>query len=203
MVRAAYDLFCANGYLGTTITGVAREAGVAVPTIYYTFGTKAALLAESMGAAIVGFELWREPPPEPVHIVDHLPWHRWWAEFTAAPTSAEALDIFIAHGVDILRRVAPLVSAVHGASREPEAAEVIRIAEERRVDTYREVVRVLAGQPGGLRRGVSVETGTDVLVVLFSAELYQALVVGRSWPHSRCIDFFREILTAQLLGPGR
>jgi AcrR family transcriptional regulator len=57
MVKAAYKLFCSNGYLGTTINAVAKEAGVAVPTVYYTFGTKAALLAESMGAAIVGFDL--------------------------------------------------------------------------------------------------------------------------------------------------
>ncbi|MDX6242096.1 MAG: hypothetical protein QOG10_7038, partial [Kribbellaceae bacterium] len=36
MVKAAYELFCRNGYLGTTISGVAHEAGVAVPTVYYT-----------------------------------------------------------------------------------------------------------------------------------------------------------------------
>jgi len=57
MVKAAYDLFCAHGYLGTTISAVAAEAGVAVPTIYYTFGTKAALFGDALGAAIVGFDL--------------------------------------------------------------------------------------------------------------------------------------------------
>jgi AcrR family transcriptional regulator len=35
----------------------AGEAGVAVPTIYYTFGTKAALFGDVLGAAIVGFDL--------------------------------------------------------------------------------------------------------------------------------------------------
>ena len=103
MVKAAYELFCSNGYLGTTISAVADEAGVAVPTVYYTFGTKAALLGESLGAAIVGFDLWREPPPEPIDIVELLPWHQWWADFEAAPTSADALDIFVTHGVDVLR----------------------------------------------------------------------------------------------------
>ena len=35
----------------------AGEAGVAVPTIYYTFGTKAALFGDALGAAaIVGFD---------------------------------------------------------------------------------------------------------------------------------------------------
>ena len=203
MVKAAYELFCRNGYLGTTISAVADEAGVAVPTVYYTFGTKAALLGESMGAAIVGFDLWREPPPEPIDIVDVLPWHTWWADFEAAPTSAAALDIFITHGVGVLQRVGPLIAAMHGAFGEPDAAEVVRMGEERRVDTYREVIRVIARKPGGLPEGMSVARATDVVVVLFSAELYQALAVGRGWSHSRCVDFFREILSAQLVNAGQ
>ena len=94
MVRAAYDLFCERGYLGTTISEVARLAGVAVPTIYYTFGTKAVLLEESLGAAILGFDRWREPPADP-DIAELLPWHHWWAEFDeATTTSGEAFDVF-------------------------------------------------------------------------------------------------------------
>jgi AcrR family transcriptional regulator len=200
MVRAAYDLFCANGYLGTTIAAVAAEAGVAVPTVYYTFGTKAALLDESVGAAIVGFDRWREPPTGPVEIDELLPWHGWWAEFQAATTSAAALDIFITHGVGILQRVGPLITAMHGATGDADAAEVVRTAEERRVDSYREAVRVIARKPGGLRRGVSAAAATDVVVVLFSAELHQSLAVGRGWSHPRCVAFFREVLTAQLIG---
>ena len=199
MVKAAYQLFCRHGYLGTTINAVATEAGVAVPTVYYTFGTKAALLAESLGAAIVGFDRWREPPPEPIDVVQMLPWHEWWAEFAAAPTSADALDVFISHGVGILQRVGPLVAAMHGASGDADAAAVTATAEERRVDSYREAVRVIAGKPGGLRRGLSLTKATDIVVVLFSAELYQALAVGRGWPHSQCVHFFRLTLTAQLL----
>ena len=48
--------------------------------------------------------------------------------------------------------------------------------------------------------GVSAAAATDVVVVLFSAELYQALAVGRGWSHARCVGFFREVLTTQLLG---
>src|SRR5690349_17426791 len=80
MVRAAYGLFSERGYPGTTITEVAQKAGVAVPTIYYTFGTKAALLAESLGAAVVGFDNWREPPADP-DISELMPQHQWWVEF--------------------------------------------------------------------------------------------------------------------------
>src|SRR3990170_2940471 len=85
MVKAAYELFCGRGYLGTTIAAVAKEAGVAVPTIYYTFGTKAVLLDESLGAAVVGFDRWREPPPDP-QIDELLPWNEWWGDFESSPT---------------------------------------------------------------------------------------------------------------------
>ena len=61
-------------------------------------------------------------------------------------------------------------------------------------------VRVIARKPGGLRHGVSAAAGTDMVVVLFSAELYQSLAVGRSCSHPRCVRFFREILITQPIG---
>ena len=198
MVRAAYELFCARGYLGTTISAVAEQAGVAVPTIYYTFGTKAALLEESLGAAIAGFDTWREPPQDPT-LDELLPMHGWWAEFMDAPTSAAAFDVFFTPGVGILERAAPLVAALHGAAGDPEAAEVARVSEERRVESYREIVAVIAGKPGGLRPGVTRARATDVLVVLFSAELYRSIRTGRGWSAARTAAFLRDLLSAQLL----
>jgi AcrR family transcriptional regulator len=198
MVKAAYDLFCERGYLGTTISEVARTANVAVPTIYYTFGTKVALLDESLGAAVLGFDQWREPPADP-DIVELLPWHGWWAEFDAATTSEEAFDIFFTHGVDVLERVAPLVAALHGAAGDPEAAEVLRVGEKRRVAAYREAVRAMAGKPGGLRPGLTRNVATDILVVLFSGELYQSIRTGRGWSAARTRAFLRDLLSAQLL----
>jgi len=201
MVRAAYGLFCAHGYLGTTMSAVASEAAVAVPTVYYTFGTKAALLDETIGAAIGGFDQWPEPPDGSLAIQELLPLLGWWAEFEAAETAEAALDIFVTHGVGVLQRVGPLIAAMHGAIGDPEAAQVVETAEERRVDSYREVVRAIAGKTGGLRRGVSVAAGTDIVVVLFSAEVYQALAVGRGWSQRRCVGFFRRALRAQLIEP--
>ena len=117
-----------------------------MPTIYYTFGTKAALLDESLGAAIVGFDRWREPPSRARRHHRAAAVARLVGGVQAAPTSAAALDIFFTHGVGVLQRVGPLIAAMHGATGDPEAAEVVRIAEERRVDSYREAVRVIAEQ---------------------------------------------------------
>lgn len=191
-------MFSAHGYLGTTISAIAKEAGVAVPTIYYTFGTKAALLEESLGAAIVGFDRWREPRPDP-QFDDLLPWHGWWGEFESSPTSRAAFDVFFTYGVRILERVAPLVATLHGAAGAPEAAEVLRISEQRRVATYRYSVRVIAGRSGGLRPGLTSATATDILVVLFSAEFYGSIRLGRGWSARRTAAFLRELLAAQML----
>jgi AcrR family transcriptional regulator len=196
MVRAAYRLFCAEGYLGTTMKAVADEAGVAVQTLYYTFHTKAALLDETVGAAVVGFDEWGGPPSS-AEIVELLPWHPWWGAFVSAPSTRAALDVFVDEGVRILERVGPLVAAMHGGSGDAEA--VVRIAEERRVRAYQEVVHLLARKRGGLRRGLGAVAATDLLVVLFSAEVYQALAVGRGWTRARCAKFFRLLLASQLL----
>ena len=56
MVGAAYRLFCEKGYVATTMEAIAREAEVAVPTLYFTFRTKGAILGEALGAAVMGFD---------------------------------------------------------------------------------------------------------------------------------------------------
>lgn len=201
MIRAAYELFCRDGYLGATISGIAERAGVAVPTIYYTFHTKSALLGEVLGAAIIGFDHWREPPPEPFAMAEMMGVHRWWNDFRAAPTSDRALGIFVRHGAGVLARVAPLVPALHVATGDPEAGPIIGVSEQRRVDSYREVVALLAVKPAGLREGLTRAAATDVLVALFSAETYQSLAL-RGWSHRRCAAFFADLLPAQLLDPG-
>jgi AcrR family transcriptional regulator len=199
MVKAAYDLFCLHGYLGTTVTAVAAEAKVAVPTIYYTFGTKAVLLSEALGAAIVGFENWREPPPEPVDLSALLPWHLWWTDFQAAPTAHEALAIFIDEGTEILRRVAPLLPAMHGSAGDPDASDFVEKNEAGRFDAYREMVEVVASKPDGLRPELTTRSATEVLAALFSPAVFQYLATMR-WSHSRCTQFFQELIANELLG---
>jgi AcrR family transcriptional regulator len=198
MVRAAYDLFSVHGYAGTTISAIAQEAGVAIPTVYYTFGTKAALLEESLGAAIVGFDQWRIPPPQP-QVDELLSAHGWWRDFESSPTSHAAFDIFFTHGIGILERVAPLVATLHGASGLPETAEILKTSEQRRVEVYRAAVRVMAGKPGGLRSGLTSATATDILVVVFSAEFYRSIRAGRGWSARRTAGLLRELLAAQML----
>jgi AcrR family transcriptional regulator len=199
MVIGAYRRFCAEGYAGTTMNAIAQEAGVAVQTLYYTFHTKAALLGDAIGAAIIGFDIWYPPPPEPIGLAELKAATPWWQLIEDATTAAEALDVFISAGVPILERMGPLMGAMHGSAGDPDAEFVVAIAEDRRIAMYREVARAVARKPGGLRDGLTATAAADLLIVLFSGETYQALSVGRGWSKPRCAEFFRGLLTSQLL----
>src|SRR6476661_5378262 len=169
MVGAAYRLFCERGYVATTMEAIAREAHVAVPTLYFTFRTKGAILGEVLGAAVMGFD-------EPVGPED-APWYR---AFEAEPDPRRSLTILVENTAPILRRVAPLLAATHAAAGDPEVMAISELSQARRRDGYRVIVRQLAGK-GGLRQGLRVARATDILLVLLGPQLFDALENGRGW----------------------
>jgi len=189
MVGAAYRLFCDKGYVATTMEAIAGEADVAVPTLYFTFRTKGAILGEVLGAAVMGFD-------EPVGPED-APWYR---AFETEPDPRRALEIVIENVAVILSRVAPLTAAVHGAATDPEVALVRQLSEKRAHEGYRDLVRLLA-RKGGLRQGLTVARATDILFVLLSAELVEALAGGRGWSFAECKRWLVDVVSQQLL-PG-
>src|SRR5450755_902891 len=54
IITAAAQRFLAHGYAGTTMRAVARDAGVALPTVELAFRTKARLLKAVIDVAIAG-----------------------------------------------------------------------------------------------------------------------------------------------------
>jgi AcrR family transcriptional regulator len=200
MVAAAYRLFCEKGYPATTMNAIAAEADVAVQTLYFTFHTKGAILAEALGAAVVGFDRWTKPPAEPFDIAEEQKQLlAWWDDFAAAPSAREALAVFVRHGTGILHRTSPLMAAMHAAAGDPDAAAVMKIGEQRRIESFREVIRLLRRKNGGLRHGLTEPRATDILAVVLGTEMYHALVSGRGWSPAECRRFLIDVLTQQLL----
>jgi AcrR family transcriptional regulator len=187
MVEAAYRLFCENGYIATTMEAIAREADVAVPTLYFTFRTKGAILGEALGAAVMGFD-------EPVGPED-APWYR---AFEAEPDPRRALKILVDNVAVILRRVGPLTAATYAAANDPEVAAVRDLGEKRQHQGYGDIVRSLA-RKGGLRQGLGVARATDILFVLLSADLFEALATGRGWSFAEYKRWLVDALSQQLL----
>jgi AcrR family transcriptional regulator len=202
MLRAAYELFCERGYAGTTMGLIAERAGVAVQTLYFTFHTKLAILDETVGASIMGFDHW-DPQVKTAMVADprraFAEFQPWFAKMEAARTQAGALAVFVDASLDILARVGPLVLATaSAAASDPEMKKTVELGEERRVEGYTLVVELLAKR-GRLRRGLDVRRGTDILLTLLSAETYQQLAVRRGWSAGECRKWLLDVLRQQLL----
>jgi AcrR family transcriptional regulator len=202
VLAAAYKLFCEHGYAPTTMDAIAKAAGVAVQTLYFTFHTKGAILGEALGAAIIGFERYT-PTPDDFDAARTPKAMAWWPSFDAESDGGKALGIFVDESLAIIRRVAPLLVAVNAAIGDADARTVVEVGERRRVDGYREVARALARKVPGFRAGVTLARATDLLLVFLGPALYQDLTAARGWSTSECKCFVNDALTHHLFSAGR
>lgn len=187
ILEAATDCFVEQGYLQTTMADIARAAGVAVQTLYLSFGGKSAVLQAALDVAIVGDD-------EPVAVLDR-PWH---TRFARAGDARTALGIFVAMGADTIPRHYPLYAAIRSSAADPEVAELLHRNREQRYATQSTVVRELFARPDTPRRDVTAAAQT--VYALLSHETYELLVVDQGWSARRWSKWVGEQLATELLG---
>ena len=191
MLDAAHDLFIERGYVGTSIGSIAELADVAPETIYSTFGTKRALLAEVVDVTIAG-----GGAAGPV--LDQ-PWVR---AMRSEPDPSRRLDILASNGAAILARRAAIDGVVSAAAAsDPELAVPRDTGKAQRLAGQRELLRIVAGS-SGWRQGLDLETATDTLYAIGSSETYRSLVVDRGWTDTQFARWYATTL-ARLLLPDR
>lgn len=189
IVKAAYRLFCAQGYAGTTMAEIAEAAGVAVQSVYFTFHTKAALLSRAYDFAVMG----EEEPQIPQR-------QAWYEAMSAEPDVTQALRHFVTGVGEITRRVTPLsLAAQVAADGDPDTARVMAFHDGMQADAYREVVKLLSAK-AGLRPGLSLERGTDLLLLYAGTEVYHVMVEMRGWSHDEWLGWTVVTLADQLFG---
>lgn len=191
MLRAGYALFCELGYATTTMEAIAAKADVAVQTLYFTFGTKAVILSEALGSAIIGFDRFEPPPPDFDAREAPKTLFSWWPAFEQAKHPRKALEIFIAANNQVMVRAAPLIVIMQAARGDPEVRAIHELAETRRVESYQTVARVIAGKRG-------LRHATDLLLAISSPALFLELR-ARGWSVRACSDFMVDVLAAHLL----
>ena len=91
ITAAATTLFVRDGFLTTTMAAIAAEAGVAVQTLYLSFGNKTAILKSAFDQAIAGDD-------EPVPVPDR-PWFR---AVLDNPDGRAALATFVESSSEIM-----------------------------------------------------------------------------------------------------
>ena len=180
LATAARRLFRERGFAGTTIESIAAEAGYSAQTVYFHFGTKAAILRHLIEQAkselvipLYQRSLAAEDPREQIALSVQI-----------GRFGAEA-------GWDLLQ--------VLGSARdEPEFQELVRGLEGEKQWGIGNLVASLAKR-GHLRHGLSEGRAVDVLMVLTSEDVFQKLVVQRGWSPDDYEAWLIAVLQRELL----
>jgi len=180
IVDAARKLFLENGYAATTINAIAKEAGVAVSTVYAIYKNKRTILRaireawhEQTHAREINEEASRQPDPERrLERVAHASRRQWEAG-------------------------GALVAIYQGAAAaDREAAVELREALRGR----RAVLdRIVEGMEAALRPGLDPARAAAILRALCQQELYRELVEESGWSTDEYEAWLFETLKEQLL----
>jgi AcrR family transcriptional regulator len=174
---AAEELFLAKGYSRTSISAVARSAGVGDATVYLAFENKAALLNAVILRAV------RDNESEGLE------------EIVETPVS-EVLQRFTTGQAAVLARAASLIALGEGAARMDAELRPFRDQAQRNLrNAFRQVADQLAA--GGLLR-VSAEEAADTIYGISSEVTFLRMTEGVGMSADRYADWLNETLRAAL-----
>lgn len=190
IVATAGELFAERGYTATSLADIAAAAGVARPTVFAAFGSKAALLRQVLDQALAGDDA-------PVAVADR-PWFR---PVWDATTPSAVLDAYAEVCLIIARRAADLFETVRRAADDaPEAAELWNTLQANRRAGARMIVERLHTL-GGLERELDPDTATDILWIFNDPAHYAALVSQRGWTEHTFRRWLAHTMHNALLPP--
>jgi TetR/AcrR family transcriptional regulator, regulator of cefoperazone and chloramphenicol sensitivity len=180
IAEAARRLFTRDGYAATTLVGIAREAGVAVQTVYAVYGSKAGILRVLREAAM-------DQPDAEAMFVNAM----------AEPSAPLSLGLF-ARSIRRRWEQSGDVVAIHrdAGTADPEirAGEAATLA--RRRGGILGLANVLAP---ALRPDVDVAQASAILDALTLPEVYAELVEVQGWTPDRYEVWVAAVLIEELL----
>jgi AcrR family transcriptional regulator len=188
VLAAAERLFLRDGYAATTMAAIAKEARVALKTVYIAYDTKGGLLRALWNHRLRGDDE-----------IPSMARHPMYLDVLAEPDPARKLRLNARNSRLGKLRIAPLAEVIRGAApADPEIAALWgRINTEYRAN-QEAVVRSLA-EAGALRAGLDVERATDILWTLNHPGTWQLLVVQRGWSPEDYERWSAEAACGQLL----
>jgi AcrR family transcriptional regulator len=177
-----------QGYAGTTMDAIAREADVATITVYSVFSTKPKVVEAAIQAAVSG-------PEAPTPVLEQARPRA----VLADQDQRRQIKGFAAGIGGIMQRVAPLFEAMRiGADADSLIASLRRDLLAQRLDGMRTVAAAVM-RNGPLRNGMSLEDAAETIWALSSPDLHQLLTVQLGWDQARYVAWLDEILAVALL----
>jgi AcrR family transcriptional regulator len=181
IVDAARELFLERGYAATTMDAIAKEAGVAVSTVYAIYKNKRTILRaireawhEQTRAREINEEASRQPDPERrLEMVAHATRRQW-------ETGGAVVAVYQGAAAADREAAAELREALRGR----------RAALDRVVEGMEEAA---------LRPELSVDRAAAILRALCRAEVYRELVEESGWAPDEYEAWLGETLKGQLL----
>jgi AcrR family transcriptional regulator len=187
IVEAAARLFLERGYHGTSIGQIAREAGVAVQTIYNSIGSKRDLLSRVLDFAAAGE---RAPVPVPQFMREQGE-----REFDPVRIIEQLVEFW----QGALPRTAPVFRIIRDAAGiDPEAATLDRDRAAQRLRNYETAARLI-DQRGALRDGLTIDQAAATIFTIGHPETYRTLVLDGNWDDHHWGAWARATLQAALI----
>ena len=188
IVDAAARLFVRDGYAATSIGAVAQEAGVAVPTVYAGFRSKAGILRAVVDLTVRGDD---EAAP--------LASRPGWREMEREQDPRAKLGSFARlHREICVREAAVFAQLEAAAGTDPEATQMLAEHDARRYETQRRLAGNLH-RGKHLKPGLSARRAADAIWTIASERTYLALVRDRGWTAEDYERWVADQLVADLL----
>jgi AcrR family transcriptional regulator len=196
ILDAAQRLFEANGYAATTMADIAKEAGVALKTVYLAFQTKGGLLRTLWNLLLRGDESER-PVAE----------RRWYLDVLDEQDHERQLRLNARNSAKGKRRISAILEVIRSAAAsDPDAAALWQRIQTEYHANQRAIVERLH-ERGHLRPELDVKQATDILWTINHPNTWQLLVVDRGWTPDQYEQWTGDLACAQLLAerprPGR
>ncbi|WP_218003220.1 TetR/AcrR family transcriptional regulator [Nocardia concava] len=190
ILESARTLFVASGYTATTFAAIARDAGVAVQTVYKIFGNKQALLSALVDLTIAGDD-------EPTELARR----EFAAEIRALGDARAKLARYARHLAETHAREAEVMLAVwSAAAADREAAEIWnKNLTERR--TGMTMFAADLATTGELEPAYSQDMVVDVLWLAMDVRNYDFLVRQRGWSPEQYRAWYVDSVAASILAP--
>ena len=188
ILDAAQRLFAERGYAASTVEAIASSAGVAVDTVYATFGSKREVLKSLLDVRVGGddapIDLLDRPGPQAVR---------------AERNQRRQLSVFASDVSEIIERVRPVDDIIRGAAAvDAEVAALRARVQESRFDSMRKFVSWVVAN-GPLRESLTEDDAATIVWTLTSPELHSLLRGVRGWSSKRYAAWLGETLARILL----